>query len=148
MSFIKHNMTASREYCSWECMKARCNNPKNVEFHRYGARGITICQEWNDSFERFYADMGPRPEGTTLDRIDPRGNYEPSNCRWATAFEQQQNTSTARRITYLGITRTISEWARETGISKIVIRSRVRRGEPPERVLYPGDLFALREVRQ
>jgi hypothetical protein len=71
-------------------MRTRCLNPNASDWPRYGGRGITICAEW-DSFEQFLADMGERPEGMTNDRIDVDGNYEPGNCRWATAKEQRRN---------------------------------------------------------
>jgi hypothetical protein len=83
----------STTYQSWMCMKQRCLNPKNTAFDRYGGRGITVCDRWRDSFENFLADMGERPEGMTLDRINPDGNYEPLNCRWADATTQARNKS-------------------------------------------------------
>lgn len=87
----KHFMQDSPEYRSWTHMKWRCLNENSTQYKYYGGRGITVCESWRSSFQSFYADMGPRPEGTSLDRIDPDGNYEPSNCRWADAGTQSRN---------------------------------------------------------
>ncbi len=81
----------SRTYQSWIAMRNRCYREKDVHYASYGGRGITVCGSWRASFEVFLADMGERPEGKTLDRIDPDGNYEPGNCRWATPVEQRAN---------------------------------------------------------
>lgn len=82
----------SRTYSSWQCMKMRCLNPRIKQWSDYGGRGIKMCKRWLD-FKNFLADMGVRPEGKTLDRIDNDGNYEPGNCRWATKAEQIANTA-------------------------------------------------------
>jgi hypothetical protein len=82
----------TREYNSWCSMRNRCSNPNNIGFANYGGRGVTVCERWAD-FAAFLADMGPRPDGHTLDRIDPDGNYEPGNCRWVTRLEQRHNRS-------------------------------------------------------
>lgn len=83
---------ASSEYGIWTAMKARCNNPNNPDYQHYGGRGISVCASWQQDFRAFLSDMGRRPTGKTLDRIDVNGNYEPGNCRWATWPEQRRNT--------------------------------------------------------
>lgn len=80
----------SVEYDTWVSMRSRCRNPNRADYEYYGGRGIKVCERW-DSFENFLSDMGERPPGTSIDRIDPDGDYEPGNCRWATKVEQRHN---------------------------------------------------------
>lgn len=124
------------EYPCWAEMIQRCYNPKRVKFRYYGARGITVCDRWRNSFKNFLADMGPRPSRDhTLDRKDNNGNYEPHNCRWATRLEQSSNRSDSRHISFRGETHIISEWARITGLKSFTIHYRLEHGWTIERTL-------------
>lgn len=122
-----HRRHNTPEYKSWTAMKQRCRNPNDGGFPRYGGRGIDYCERW-ESFENFFADMGPRPEGMTLDRIDNDGPYSPDNCRWATKRTQQANRGCARLITHNGETRTINDWARIKGLLWSTIEQRLAYG--------------------
>lgn len=110
-----HGMYGSPTHKAWIGMKARCNNPNIKHFKHYGGRGIKVCKQWN-KFESFYKDMGEKPEGLTLERIDTNGNYEPSNCKWATWKEQERNRTNNRLITYRGKTQCLAAWAEEKEI--------------------------------
>lgn len=99
-----HRMSRTREYHSWSTAKYRCYNPKSNKYQYYGARGIGMCERWLNSFEDFVADMGPRPNQRSLDRYpDLEGNYEPGNCRWATASQQNKNRRSRKRERHHGI---------------------------------------------
>jgi hypothetical protein len=116
----------------WNSMKARCGNPRNAAFSRYGGRGISVCARWRDSFECFLADMGARPSPQhSLDRIDVDGNYEPGNVRWATCVEQARNKRSSRLVSIDGVTRTVAEWAELNGVDPHPIYHRLDRGMDP-----------------
>ena len=93
----KHNMTGSPTYISWKSMKQRCLNPNQNSFPYYGGRGITICDRWDD-FLNFYEDMGERPEGTSIDRIDSDKGYYKENCKWSTIEEQNRNRRYCKKV--------------------------------------------------
>ncbi len=130
----KHGYYGSPTYLSWYAMKQRCLNPNWREYPRYGGRGIRVCDRWL-AFEGFLADMGERPPGTSIDRIDPNGHYEPGNCRWATKAVQANNCRANRRITVGDETRTAAMWARHTGVPASAIIKRLRRGWEPSRAV-------------
>lgn len=109
-------------------MHDRCDREKSTAYKNYGGRGISVCQRWRSSFADFVADMGPRPAGAQLDRINNNGNYEPSNCRWASVAENAMNKRTTRNLTAFGETRHMAEWARLCGVSPSLIHLRLKAG--------------------
>lgn len=114
-------------YRTWQGMKRRCYNPKCSEYKYYGARGITICDRWLDSFDAFFADMGPRPVGHSIDRIDNDLGYAPENCRWATPGVQRRNQRACFYIEHAGRRMVLRDWAQEVGISELTLWSRIRK---------------------
>ncbi len=136
----------TRTYRSWAAMRTRCTNPRQKDWHSYGGRGISVCSRW-DLFENFLADMGECPSGHTLDRINSNGNYEPSNCRWATPQQQSRNTKRTVLIEFAGRRLCLKEWATEIGIPYGALYSRIRYGWPLERVLTePSGLHQGRHI--
>lgn len=119
---------------SWQSMMNRCERPHQPQYADYGAKGVRVCERWK-TFDNFLADMGHRPSGKTLDRIDNAKGYEPGNVRWATTKEQGSNRACVDNITYQGRTQNPEDWARELGLKPQTIRSRIARGWPLERVL-------------
>lgn len=106
-------------------MKTRCYNPNCNSYHRYGGRGIKVFPAWHD-YAVFLADMGVRPPGTSLDRIDTNGDYEPGNCKWSTLKEQSNNRRDCNYQTYDGQTKTVTEWAATVGLSRNALRCRLK----------------------
>ena len=131
-----HGMSHSRLHRIWNGMKQRCSNPKAISYKYYGAKGVSVCEEWQ-IFTNFcdWALANGYSENLTIDRVDENGHYEPSNCRWATNKEQQNHTSYNRLITLRGETHNITQWADIIGIPKTTLYNRMRRGWDAERAL-------------
>lgn len=129
------NGKRNRTYMVWQTMKNRCLLPTSQNYHRYGGRGIKICQRWLDSFENFLADMGEQPPRMTLDRKDNDGHYEQGNCEWRTRKANSRNRSDNRLLTFKGETKSVAEWAEQTCIPDETLRGRLRMGWPVERIL-------------
>lgn len=126
------------EYWIWRAMIRRCHDEGDPSYHRYGGRGIVVCDRWRESFGSFMEDVGARPDPKlTLDRIDNDGNYEPENVRWATRRQQNLNRKGGgRTLTIGGETKPLVEWADEAGISRQLLRKRIdKMGWSPERAV-------------
>jgi hypothetical protein len=142
-------------------MKERCLKPSHSNYDRYGGRGIQVCQRWLNSFLAFYEDMGKKPPGTSLDRIDNDGDYTPDNCRWATPLQQSQNTASVILLTHNGETKCLKEWARRLGINIKTLTWRIdswgvdkalstprhknKPGNRPTMVNFNGETLSVRE---
>lgn len=142
-----HNPSSgrSRVYNSWAKMKARCLNPKIDCWAYYGGRGITVCERWME-FDKFYEDMGDRPMGTTLDRINTNLGYFKENCRWSTRKEQMHNTRRNKWIEYGGLRLTISQWAIHLKYSRNALMTRLKSGWSMEKIVNTP--IAYRKPRQ
>lgn len=120
----------------YHSMKERCNNPNSTIAKWYGARGIKICERWQNSFESFYEDMAATySPGLTLERINPNEDYSKSNCTWITIQEQQKNKTNSRKLTFNGHTKLLIDWAREYNISFNAIHARLKRGWSIEKAI-------------
>lgn len=126
----KHGKAGTRIYKIWVGMKSRCYCKKGGSYKHYGAKGIKVCDEWKTSFDNFleWSKKNGYADNLTIDRIDSQGNYEPSNCRWVSNLEQQNNKCNNRYITYKGITKTATQWSREKGFRDGVLISRLKAG--------------------
>lgn len=131
-----HGQSRHPLYRTWHAMLVRCHGtPEEEKWMYYGGRGISVCQRWRDSFAAFLEDMGPRPCGATLDRIDNDGNYEPGNCRWASLTVQSNNRRNTRLYTVGTVTLPCGEWSRVTGLSGGVLHARFRSRLDPRAVI-------------
>lgn len=121
-----HGKSWSREHTAWMNAKHRCAvGPGRKDHAWYAGRGITMCARWGESFEAFLSDMGPCPPGMSIDRKDNDGDYEPGNCRWATAMEQARNRRTSRIVTIDGESKTLVEWAAMFRINRGTVQARI-----------------------
>lgn len=125
----KHGMEGSPTYHVWASMLHRCRNRNNRWYHRYGGRGIQVCSRWLD-FRNFYADMGEKPRGLSIERIDNDGDYEPGNCRWASHTEQMRNREVTLTIEYKGRVMPVVELAERFGVPRKLVQARLKRGVP------------------
>lgn len=123
----RHGQRGSRTYSSWSAMRDRCLNPASKDFPRWGGRGITVCDRWDD-FEAFLTDMGERPAGMTIDRIDGERGYEPGNCRWATPLEQARNRRDLVVVKTANGEIPLVDYAATLGITKGAAHLRLKRG--------------------
>lgn len=130
---MRHGMYGTQTYNSWAGMIQRCTNENHISHEDY--IGVTVCDAWLDDFINFFNDMGVRPEGYSLDRIDPNGNYEPSNCRWADAHTQTINRSSTRWLEFKGEKLCLNDWAKRVGIERRTISARLRLGWSIEKAL-------------
>ena len=135
----KVNKSETRIYHIWNSMIGRCYRESYPNYKNYGAKGIVVCEAWK-TFEVFceWAMSNGYEDHLTIDRIDPDGNYEPSNCRWATMKEQQNNKCNNHVITYNGQSKTVSQWAEELGIKTHTLFTRFKRNWSVERALTTG----------
>lgn len=124
----KKRGTQSRIYMIWQTMIKRCHSPTDKGYAGYGARGISVCESWRNSFDCFLADMGEPLPGLSIERDDVNGNYEPSNCRWATSVEQSNNARSNLMLDTPDGVMTVSEFSRRHGFHYGTTRSRIRRG--------------------
>lgn len=139
-----HGLSGTMTYRAWKAMKRRCYNKEQAAYPRYGGRGIIVCDRWLNSFGNFLSDMGERLPGTTLDRINNNGNYEPSNCRWATPKQQARNMRRNVCVTAFGETKTISEWSDDErcAVTYGALRSRLASGVSSEEAIARPSRYA------
>lgn len=129
LGIVNHNLSHTRIYRSWHHMKSRCYNKRDASYERYGARGITVCDEWKDNFKAFYdwSYFHGYNDTLTLDRIDNSLGYSPSNCRWITNKQQQRNKRNNVFIVYRGIKKVLKDWADSMGVKSSILHERIKK---------------------
>jgi hypothetical protein len=134
-----HGKSYSPEYKAWSDMIQRCTNPAKKNYHRYGGRGVVVCDRWLESFEAFYSDMGQSPSSAhSVGRRENGGPYSPENCKWMTRREQANNRESCRTLTFNGETKTVTEWSRAVGLSARTVLNRLKSGWSPDDALKKG----------
>jgi hypothetical protein len=137
-----HGMFGTSTYHVWIGMKERCCNPQNCNYHNYGLRGITVCKKWKASFQEFLKDMGVKPYGLSLERINNNKGYSPANCKWATTKEQSYNRRTNVYIEHNGDKMILIDWARRLNTGATSIKQMLRRGKSFQEVI---DFYTLKK---
>lgn len=131
---------------AWSSMKSRCNNTNDVRYKYYGGRGVSVCKEWNESFQNFLRDMGEAPEGLSLERIDNNLGYFKENCRWATKAEQNRNTRRAIIIEVEGVRKCAAEWAVSFGINQNTFRNWIKMFGKYAAISRAKEMWRLRTI--
>lgn len=137
----------TREYTSWYHMIRRCHARSDYQYHGWGGRGIRVCARWRKSFDNFLRDMGPRPKGMSLGRINNNKHYTPNNCRWETPTQQLRNQRDTKWITFRGERLCQQEWAERLGTSPDTIKGRINRGWPLSKALTLPPRYGRRVIR-
>ena len=132
-----HGLTKHPLYKVWQRIKSSTTNPNHQDYEWYGGKGVRVCEEWFHDFAKFYewSIANGYQQGLTIDRIDVNGNYEPSNCRWVPFKEQTLNRTDNAYLTHDGVTRTIKEWSRITGVKPTTLYARFHKGWSPDKIL-------------
>lgn len=142
-----HGMSETKIYRLWASMLSRCHNPNMTNYKYYGAKGIKVCERWH-TFENFYEDMGDRPDGMSLDRIENDKGYYKENCRWASSDTQRRNRGNNIFITYKGKTQVINDWAREYGVYPALIKYRLTHGYTLDKVFTTSTYKKNKQIRE
>lgn len=132
---LSHGKYKSPEYRTWVKMKERCYNPNTERYPSYGGRGITVCERWLNSFENFYEDMGKKPKGYSIERINVDGNYEPNNCKWASSQEQHYNKTNTLYVEYKNENKSLSELCKIYALNYKSVWKQYKKGVTFEEIL-------------
>lgn len=130
---VTHGLRKTREYNTWRGMIERCCNPNSVGYSRYGGSGVTVCDRWRSSFELFLKDMGERPDGCSIDRINTYGNYHKENCRWATKELQEANKKRRLQVSHNGQVKLLTDWCKILNLSYEAARWKLHRSKNKNR---------------